>query len=124
MPPVPRTRALEAWRPTFSMKVESSDSESSVLVLAFAYACLIFTFLIRAMRQCRMRGLDHAPHILRSLSIRRSRSFAPFLSIDQFIQIPAIHLESFPKSRIWKRPFPNQLAHRPQCAAQIMRSFG
>lgn len=53
------------------------------------------------------------PHLVLRFSIRLTSAFASFLSVNQFIQIPTIHLESFAKLRVWKLAFPDQLSHGP-----------
>src|SRR5690348_2750485 len=100
MLPVPKTLRLAPSRPALSITVEFLGPDLGVLLFALAPACRIFTLLIQAagLRHVCVRTIGHATCALPNPSVCRARSFAPFLSINQFIQILAINLEPFAKS--------------------------
>jgi len=108
------------------MTAEFLDSGLGVLLFAFASACLIFTLLIQAegLRHVCARAIGHPTRALRDASVGRASSFAPFLSITQFIQILAIHLEPFAETSVGKLAFPDELPDRPNRAAKIVCGFG
>jgi hypothetical protein len=108
------------------MGAEFLDSELGVLPFALAPACLIFTLLFQTagLRHVCVRTIGHPTCALRSPSAGRARPFAPFLSINQLIQILAIHLEPFAKSSLRKLALPNELPDGPKRTAKIVCGFG
>src|ERR1700682_6444302 len=126
MPPVPKTLRLAPGRLGFTMTAEFLDSELSLLPFALAPACLIFTLLVQAagLRHVCVRSIGHPTRALCSPSVGRARPFAPFLSINQFIQISAIHLEPFAESSVRKLALPNEFSNGPERAAKIECGFG
>jgi len=108
------------------MTPEFLDSELGVLLFTLAPACLIFTLLVQAagLRHVYARSIGHPTCALRNASVGRARPFAPFLSINQFIKILAIHLEPFAESSVRKLALPNELSDGPNRAPKVVRSFG
>ncbi len=51
-------------------------------------------------------------------------SLAALFSLDQCIQVPNIHLEALAKSGVREISLPNEVAHRPESAAEITRCLG
>jgi len=126
MPPVPKTLRLASARLGLSMTAEFLDSVLGVLLFAFAPACLIFTLLIQAagLRHVCVQNVSYPTCALRNPSVGRARPFAPFLSINQFIQILPIHLEPFAKSSVGKLALPDEFPDGPNRTAKIVCGFG
>src|SRR3979490_2352532 len=100
MPPVPKTLRLASSRPGLSMTPEFLDSELGVLLFTLAPACLISTLLVQpaGLRPVYARSIAHTTCVLRNASVTRPRVVAPFLPMNQWIEILAIHLEPFAES--------------------------
>src|SRR5579859_583934 len=126
MPPVPKTLRLASAGLGLLVTAEFLDSGLGVLLFAFAPACLIFTLLIQAagLRHVCVQTVSYPTCALCNPSGGRACPFAPFLSINQFIQVLPIQLESFAKSSVGKLALPDEFPDRPNRAAQIVCGFG